>query len=287
MNESTNVSPVWTADEPWGSGRLQDHSYSRARIRERLKGWYKAVDRRHPILGSLLRRVYYQMPLNRVRKMIKGRGNVLCYDGAVLSSVVFDIVGNGNAISIGSSCFLKSVTFHIRGDNHFILIGEACRFNRGGTIWIEDTDGSLDIGENSTFENVHLAVTEPGSRIRVGRDCMFAYDIDVRTGDSHSIFDQKSHQRVNCAENVSIGNHVWVAAHCTILKGARIPDGSVVATGAIVTKRFSQEGSVIAGNPAQVVKEGIYWSRERVYQPNRPGEPLDGAAPSLLCRRGA
>jgi acetyltransferase-like isoleucine patch superfamily enzyme len=182
--------------------------------------------------------------------------------------VNFDIIGNGNKIEIKSSCFLNSVTFYIRGDNHSICIGDSVRFNGVASIYFNDYNGSLEIGDMSTFENVHLAVTEPGSKMKIGLDCMFASDIDVRTGDSHSIIDIDSKERINYAKDVSIGNHVWVGEHCIILKGVCIPDESVLGTGSIVTKQFTQKGTIIAGNPARVVKEGITWSRERIYKTN-------------------
>jgi acetyltransferase-like isoleucine patch superfamily enzyme len=126
-------------------------------------------------------------------------------------------------------------------------------------------DVSLTIGENSTFEDVHFALTESGSRIDIGQDCMFANDIDVRTGDSHSILSQESGKRINYAENVIIGNHVWIAAHSIILKGARIAENSIVGTGSVVTRKFDKPGIIIAGNPAIQLKDGVTWSRERVY----------------------
>ncbi len=93
---------------------------------------------------------------------------------------------------------------------------------------------------------------------------MFARDIDVRTGDSHSIVSQQSGERINRARDVSIGNHVWVAAHCSILKGVSIADDSVVATGSIVTRSFEKSGIIIGGNPAAELKQGIHWLRERI-----------------------
>ncbi|MGS0525300.1 hypothetical protein ACU8V7_09025 [Zobellia nedashkovskayae] len=84
--------------------------------------------------------------------------------------------------------------------------------------------------KNSTFEDTHLAVTEPSSKVTIGVDCMFANTIDIRTGDSHSIIDIKSNKRINYAKNIIIGNHVWVGAHSSILKGATIADNSIVAT---------------------------------------------------------
>jgi len=237
-------------------------------MKEIFKKIYKAINQRHSALGFLIWRLYNRQPLNRVQRKIKGKNNVIIYNDSILSSVVFDVVGEDNTIKIKNSCFLKSVIFYIRGNNHSISIGEGCRFNRGASIWFEDSFGKLEIGDGSTFEDVHIAVTEPGSAVKIGRDCMFAYDIDIRTGDSHSIIDTNKNERINYAKDVSIEDHVWVAAHCIILKGTNIPNESVLATGSVVLKKFSQKGIIIAGNPASVKKEGISWSRERIYKPS-------------------
>jgi len=42
-----------------------------------------------------------------------------------------------------------------------------------------------------------------------------------------------------------------------------IHKGSVIALGAIVTKNVA-ENSVVAGNPAKLVKSGVSWCRERL-----------------------
>jgi acetyltransferase-like isoleucine patch superfamily enzyme len=55
-------------------------------------------------------------------------------------------------------------------------------------------------------------------------------------------------------EGIEIGDDVWVGANCTILKGAQIGSGSIVATGAVVLAGIYPAHSLIAGNPAKVVK---------------------------------
>ena len=44
------------------------------------------------------------------------------------------------------------------------------------------------------------------------------------------------------------------------LRYAKIPDNSIVAHSAIVTKPFEERNVVIAGNPAKIVKRGINWN---------------------------
>ena len=232
-------------------------------MKKSIRHLYIRMNQRHPRLGTWLWHLLYRIPRNRVQRKILGKHNRVEFAKSRLTDVTFDIRGNGNRISIEDDCILNGVVFYIRGDNHRIDIGRKCRFSRGGLIWLEDSGGILRIGEASTFEDVHLAITEPGSRIEIGQDCMFAYDIDVRTGDSHAIYAQQTGKRINPAMDVSIGNHVWVAAHSIILKGVSIPDDCVIASGAVVTRAFTTPGTVIGGNPARELKHDITWGRER------------------------
>jgi acetyltransferase-like isoleucine patch superfamily enzyme len=226
---------------------------------------YRFIDGKFPVAGVLLKRLYSRRRVNSIKKRITGSENLIVYSKAYLNSVLFDINGSGNRIEIEEGSRLNNVVFYIRGNNHSVKISENCIFNRGGTIWIEDSDCMLTIGENSSFEDVHLALTEPWSKITIGRDCLFANDIDVRTGDSHSILSQETNKRINFAEDVIIGNHVWVAAHVILLKGTHIPENSIIATGSVVTKQFEKEGIIIGGNPAKQLKEGITWTKERIF----------------------
>jgi acetyltransferase-like isoleucine patch superfamily enzyme len=109
---------------------------------------------------------------------------------------------------------------------------------------------------------VHIAVTEK-STVTIGEDCMFANDIDIRTGDSHSVIDTLTGERLNPAGDIFISRHVWVAPHTVILKGVNIGENSIVATGAVVT-RSCDPGVIIGGNPAKVIKTGVSWKRERI-----------------------
>ena len=110
----------------------------------------------------------------------------------------------------------------------------------------------------------HLAVTEPGSVLEIHKDCMLANHIEIRTGDSHSIIDVATGKRINNASNVTIQDHVWVGAHAKILKGVTIGHNSIIGTGAIVTCDIPPH-VVAAGVPAKVVKNGIDWRRQRIY----------------------
>ncbi|MGU5730950.1 acyltransferase, partial [Aeromonas jandaei] len=53
-------------------------------------------------------------------------------------------------------------------------------------------------------------------------------------------------------------------ARSTILKGSNIGTNSIVGTNSVVTGGKMPKNSIIAGQPARVIKNGISWNRESV-----------------------
>jgi transferase hexapeptide repeat-containing domain protein len=66
---------------------------------------------------------------------------------------------------------------------------------------------------------------------------------------------------VNPPKEIKIGKHVWIGCRCTILKGSIISDNSIVAAGSLVTRRFTREKIVLGNKSADVLEEGIEWSK--------------------------
>jgi acetyltransferase-like isoleucine patch superfamily enzyme len=197
-----------------------------------------------------------------IRQSIQGKNFVFRAEGVTFNNVELDVIGDNNQIIIGRGSVLTNVRFRLRGSGHQIEFGENCRISRGAVVWFEDDNCSLQVGSKTTMVEVHIAVTEPGSKVTIGAECMFANDIDLRTGDSHSVIDINTGERLNYPDNILIGQHVWIAPHTVILKGVSVGENSIVATGAVVTKSFDS-GVIIGGNPAKIIKTGVSWVRER------------------------
>lgn len=56
---------------------------------------------------------------------------------------------------------------------------------------------------------------------------------------------------------IIIGENTWIGKNSLILKGVNINSNSIVAANSVVTKNVP-ESTIVAGNPAKVVKENIY-----------------------------
>lgn len=63
------------------------------------------------------------------------------------------------------------------------------------------------------------------------------------------------------SEGVFIGDHVWIGEKAYITKNATIPNESIVAACSVVTRRFLEPNSVLAGNPAKLVRKNVKWIR--------------------------
>lgn len=211
-------------------------------------------------LVSFACRIHNLRNFFRIQK--RGEDNRIEAPVALLKKVHIRIKGSGNRIIIGDFAQLPGASITIHGSNNVVNIGPWSYL--GGTdLFMEDDGGSITIGEHTKFlGKTHLAVIE-GTNITIGRDCLFSSDIQLRTGDSHSILDQ-SGRRVNASRDIAIGDHVWVGIQAFINKGSCVAPHCIVGARAMVTKAFEEPHCVLAGIPARVVKHGVDWSIRRI-----------------------
>lgn len=126
--------------------------------------------------------------------------------------------------------------------------------------------GICTINENTEIVSANFFISD--ASIKIGRDCLFSYQINLRTHDSHHIFDLDTHERLNKPENIEISDNVWISQGVTLLGGAKIGTGSVVGTGCITSSQFGDH-KIIAGIPGKIIKENICWSRDHTAYFNR------------------
>lgn len=208
---------------------------------------------------SVLGNIWRSVARATLRRL--GRDNTLTIQQTAYPHIRFEGRGAGNTVNILDGAVLHNVTITIRGSKNTITIGPHARM-RDGHIWAEGDGCAIEIGEATTFEpGVKLAAVEDGSRITIGRDSMFSEDVQVRTSDSHGIW--ADGVRTNPARDVTIGAHVWVGNGAFVLKGVRIPNDSIVGARSVVTRGTDEPRVVLAGFPAQIVRTGASWTRDR------------------------
>ena len=138
----------------------------------------------------------------------------------------------GKNVNIGLNTFFNAVTYH-NGTryNPVIKIGE-------GT----------SIGKNCTLSSI--------IRVEIGKHVLFASQVHI-TDHSHGYEDIThpiSSQRLITKGPVIIEDDCWLGFGCEILSGVHIGRHCVVAARAVVTKDVPSN-SIVAGNPARIVKQ--------------------------------
>lgn len=202
--------------------------------------------------------------INRIIKIVTklyARRGVKINKSPGVSIDVFNL-GAGNSFITGKNCFAEKLKLEFRGNNNIVILGDNVSLKEKCRIMISGNNCSIRVGNNSTFSHhCQLEAQEEGTHIVIGEDCMFSNNVLVRTNDSHYIYDAKTNIRTNPPSDVIIGNHVWLAAYTTVMKGSEIKDGVVIGYRSVVTKVI-QASCVAVGTPAKVVQEDVVWSRE-------------------------
>lgn len=189
-----------------------------------------------------------------------GKDNAFTDLGAAsLAGHVFVGKGTGNHLSIGKQTKFSG-TIEVVGNNNSIMIGDNCHFR--GKIVVKGNGQTIRFGNNSTTVDVYILCQE-NCDVTIGEWCMLSREIEIRTTDAHSVVDRATGRRINAAKSVVIGDHVWIGVGAIVNKGAVVPSDSIVGAMAFVNRRFEEQGIVIAGAPAGIVKRGITWNRSR------------------------
>lgn len=191
-----------------------------------------------------------------------GRYNrVSVYKGNFISSLHVSIQGKGNDIIIEANGVnqIKSLRISIVGDNNVVRIGKENYFS-DLSIVAEKDGNRIIIGNNNHIAGRTSIAALEGTEVTVGDYCLFSSNINIRTGDSHSIISLKDGERINRSKSIHLGNHIWIGQNVNILKGVNIGDDMVIGLGSIVTKSVEGEHKLIVGNPSKVIKENISWS---------------------------
>lgn len=132
----------------------------------------------------------------------------------------------------------------------------------------------------------------PGSvicpKVRMGNFTMIANNVSIIGGDHNYkkvgvpiVFSGRDELK-----STYIGDDVWIGAHCIIMAGVYIGDGSIVAAGSVVTKDV-EDFSIYGGIPAKKIKDR-FSEEDQIKHKEMLKNPWNviGDMDNLLCGNG-
>jgi maltose O-acetyltransferase len=103
---------------------------------------------------------------------------------------------------------------------------------------------------NKFYMNFNCVILDVAEVI-IGDNCMIAPMVGIYTA-THPVDPDQRNCGLEYAKPVTIGHNCWIGANAVINPGVTLGDNVVVASGAVVTKRFGNN-VVIGGNPARII----------------------------------
>lgn len=94
--------------------------------------------------------------------------------------------------------------------------------------------------------------------IELGKDVLTSWNCTIMDSDGHVIIDQNTRLIRNDNECIKIGNHVWICANCSILKGTVIPNNIIIGANSTLTKKLDT-ANAIYGNYGKVIAKNVDW----------------------------
>ena len=154
--------------------------------------------------------------------------------------------------------------YHDQNNCNNIVIGKDCLLS--GSITVYSPNAKIVIGDR--------VFIGPGTKLIcydelvIEDDVMLSWDITVMDTNAHSL---KSSERINdvadwskgwqnknwsCVESkkITIKKKSWIGFNSIVLKGVSLGEGTVVASGSVVTKS-TDDYTVVGGNPAKFIKK--------------------------------
>lgn len=138
-------------------------------------------------------------------------------------------------------------------------------------------NAKIELGERAVIGDIRIIARDS---VKIGKRALFSWNVFIQDFTPHPVnperraeqmtyiteqfmprFEDARALRVETGfqweiptDPIEIGDDVWFGAGTTILGGAKIGSGCVIAAGAVVTRGEYPARSILAGNPARVVR---------------------------------
>lgn len=156
-------------------------------------------------------------------------------------------VHSGSFINIGNNCLICSISNQTAlGVAHPVILRTL------------NSNAKLFIGNGVRMSGTTIC---SANSVIIGNRCVIGADVIIADTDFHSLnpilrTSIKDSQNA-LTSSVHIGDDVFIGGRSIILKGVTLGNSVIVGAGSVVTKSF-ESNSIIAGNPARLIKKQSY-----------------------------
>lgn len=162
----------------------------------------------------------------------------------------FDNRTGAEAVTMGDGCLIAPDA-RLDGGAGPIRLGANCHIHPGALLL--PYGGRITLGDNCTVNPYAVLYghggLDIGDNVRIATQSVIVASNHVFTDPDIPIFKQGL-----TMQGIVIEDDVWIGARVTILDGAHIGRGSVIAAGSVVRGRH-EPLSILAGTPARLIRK--------------------------------
>jgi acetyltransferase-like isoleucine patch superfamily enzyme len=185
------------------------------------------------------------------------RNRVTQTTGTVISYFLAFLKG----VETGKGCRFWGITYFRRYVDSTITIGSNCSFrsdrrsnlagiNRSCIVATHGRGARIVLGDHCGLSGTVIGAA---TSVSIGSHVMIGANSFITDFDWHSLYPETRNTHFEKAP-VIIGNHVWIAANCVILKGVTIGDNAVIGVNSVVLSDIPAN-VLAAGNPCKIIKQ--------------------------------
>ena len=177
------------------------------------------------------------------------------------NSITF--TGENNILVIEDDAIIKNSKIKFMGSN------AVCYLSKNRHVYYLDLTihnrTAVFIDKNCYFNGTFNVTASEMQNVIVGLEGLFSFGISLRTADPHLIYDVHTKRRLNSSRSILLGDHIWIGQSAFVLKGSKIGSGSIIGAAAVVAGKTIPSNVSAVGNPARVVKEGVFFTKDCVH----------------------
>ena len=174
--------------------------------------------------------------------------------------------GTGNLLFLDNRAWQGSLTASVR------ILGNDCAviFNdigRGGYVALHDVfmrshRQFLFWGQGATAVGCSIELEGQDQGVAIGDDALISNGVWIRNYNMHALHDLRTGAAIGRPPATTVlERHVWLGQDALLLNCGRVGRGAVVGARSLVTRPVPP-CVIAAGNPAQVLREGVSWGRD-------------------------
>lgn len=215
----------------------------------KIKGEKIVLDKNIPI--SYLFLFFLQKACNLIVGMLKLHriGKYFIHPTSKIKCVAK--IHSGQNLNIDRNCYIDALSINGIQFRNNVSIGKNTTIECSGTM--KDLGMGIVIGNNVGLGTHGFFGCAGG--IEIGDNTIFGNYVSMHS-ENHNFSDHSQPIRLQGVnrKGIKIGSDCWIGAKVTILDGAVIGNGCIVAAGAVVRGQFP-ENVIIGGVPAKIIKQ--------------------------------